>query len=253
MNSRRALLHLVERLSEPAELVVGLHRQRVDVAAGGDAARRALEPGDAAGAATGDEPAADERDQQRDRARHEQAVPHEVHRLAGVAEVAAEHRDPPRRARVVERNGDLTAVMLHRPGAARRALLLERARRELPVRRDRRGLVRVADHVEALLARARGLLDAEQRHARARAIGQRANGVVDLLRGHRLAHQRAQLRHVALRRRLEVAELLVLDLRLELRQEDEHDDRQRERGDREEEERQPVPQRAASLHRSRKW
>jgi hypothetical protein len=52
----------------------------------------------------------------------------------------------------------------------------------------------------------------------------------------------------------EVGGALVLEPRLELREEEEDDSREAERGDREEEERKPVLKRPdAQLHLSRKW
>ena len=112
--------------------------------------------------------------------------------------------------------------------------------------------LRVGDRVEEHVV---ALLDAEQRHLRARRVGDRADQLVELGGRDRPLLRALELPGGRARGALEVVELLVLQARPKLRHDEEEDEPERERDDPEEQQRELVAERPEphAAHSSRKW
>ena len=235
------LAHHVELVRQAAELVTRVHRQRAARPPLGHVLGGALEPPHAPRQRPRHEVAAEQGHHQGGRARLEQARAHHAHRALHVVELPLVHRHPVRAVAVEERQRDLA----HRADVGRHDAAPPREQRaggEAVRRVDRALGVRVRDHVELRRALKARLLHAEQRHARVRVVGDRAHDQVELRRRRLLVDQPLKLRHRPDGLLLEVVDPLVLELRLELREEHEDDDRECQRRDQQEQKRQLVLQ-----------
>ena len=134
--------HLVERASQPADLVAGLGERQARIGVvGGDRRRPAAHRLDGAQRAGGQRVAGERRERQRERAADEQRAREHVERVLALGEVGAhdDHAPAPRRpARRAARR--LLAAVAHDAPALRRAQLVRAEQR--PAGRRRRGHTR---------------------------------------------------------------------------------------------------------------
>ena len=244
-------LHLVERARELPELVLGVHRERRDEPSAGHLLGGVLEALYAAREPAGDQVAADQREQQRAGAGHQDAPADQVDGLGDVLEAARVHRDPRPQAR--QRPRDLRGVDATEVGRPPdRLARVERFPRDLVGQLLEPLRLGVGDRVEEDVV---ALLHAEQGHLRAGGVRDRADELVELGGRDRPLLRALQLPAGRARGALEVVELLVLQARAKLRHDEEEDEAERERDDPEEQERQLVAERPKPRvpHSSRKW
>jgi hypothetical protein len=242
----QSLLHLVERPRQLAQLVLGVDRQRVDLAPRGHTAGRALQPPHAARERLSGEVAAHYRDQEPHAGGGQHPVAHGGHGLHHVVQAARVQRDPLDTPAVGERLGHLLQPLPAEgvdpgpnPPAAGGRL------GQAVVRGDVPRLARIRRGVEAQRAVGR-VLDVQQRQARVRRVGHVSHLAVDVVRADVAEEELLERRAGGGGGPPQVVARAALEVRLQLRDHERVRHRERRQHDAGEDEGQPGAERAGA-------